>query len=369
MHKLNCGFLLFGLTVVLSVCGPADLTGQTTVFQTGFEYAFESSPLSPSDLNGATGQIGSWSGDDFPEGIGNFAPDTIGFEDHPDNGSRLLWLDRPTTSTGDPGAEIISLFADLTDDIFTAGATFSFEAGTRRTGGNNNKDWDLIGLDNNGNESFHLRVGTNNNGGDRMGFVSEAGTSVTFDLPTVVGEDGANDLDNIGGTPFDNDEIGKITVNTGVNGYSFAFEHGRNSYTTDTLSYNGPATELSQIQITYSASDNTGVNSGYVLDNLLVSGRKVSDGLTFGDFNLDGNVDMGDFGILAANFGTGTEFSQGDNNFDGSVNLQDFNEFKALYNAALGGGAAAVPEPSSLALMSLAGAVVLLAGRTCRARE
>jgi hypothetical protein len=80
----------------------------------------------------------------------------------------------------------------------------------------------------------------------------------------------------------------------------------------------------------------------------------VPSGLNPGDFNSDGAIDLADFGVLANNFGTGNTFEQGDNNRDGRVDLRDFVQFVDLFNAAQGGaGAAAVPEPNSLVLVSL----------------
>jgi hypothetical protein len=81
-----------------------------------------------------------------------------------------------------------------------------------------------------------------------------------------------------------------------------------------------------------------------------------------GDFNEDGTIDMADFLILAANFDTGRTFAEGDNNFDGRVDLQDFVEFRILFQGQQG-AAAAVPEPSSLAMMCLAGALLLITRR------
>ncbi len=147
-------------------------------------------------------------------------------------------------------------------------------------------------------------------------------------------------------------------------GYLVDFDNGANAYTTELLSYNGSATELSQIGFTYrGVFGATAEQSGHVLDNLLVEGR--TEPVTLGDFNADGNIDMGDFAILADNFVTGTTFEEGDNNFDGRVNLHDFVEFKAIYNAAQT-GVAAVPEPTALALI-LAGGTLLLGA--CRNRQ
>jgi hypothetical protein len=85
-----------------------------------------------------------------------------------------------------------------------------------------------------------------------------------------------------------------------------------------------------------------------------------------GDANFDGIVNLNDFNVLAANFGaqTGVGWLSGDFTFDGRVNLDDFNVLAANFglSASPNGptrqdwttlGNAAVPEPSSLALLSL----------------
>ena len=108
---------------------------------------------------------------------------------------------------------------------------------------------------------------------------------------------------------------------------------------------------------------------GLETENDVIStfGFELADGVTFpgrdpivlidgpgpGDFNWDDNVDMMDFAILSDNFGTGTNFAQGDNNADGRVDLHDFVGFVPLLTGQA--ATAAVPEPSSLALISLAG--------------
>jgi hypothetical protein len=64
-----------------------------------------------------------------------------------------------------------------------------------------------------------------------------------------------------------------------------------------------------------------------------------------GDANLDGTVDLTDFGILKANFGAGDEWLEGDFNVDGQVDLGDFGILKA--NFGLSGSVAAAPPPAA----------------------
>ena len=73
------------------------------------------------------------------------------------------------------------------------------------------------------------------------------------------------------------------------------------------------------------------------------------------DFNMDGAIDTADFDILRANYGEqfafGESADKGDVDGDLNVNMTDFFAFRAAYNEAQAGGAAAVPEPSGLALL------------------
>ena len=86
---------------------------------------------------------------------------------------------------------------------------------------------------------------------------------------------------------------------------------------------------------------------------------------TAGDANIDGNVNLDDFNILASNFGTasGAVWEDADFTYDGRVNLDDFNLLAA--NFGFGAGAAgpspqdwstlanSIPEPTSIALLAM----------------
>jgi hypothetical protein len=79
-----------------------------------------------------------------------------------------------------------------------------------------------------------------------------------------------------------------------------------------------------------------------------------------GDANLDGKVDLSDFGILKENFGVGTARAQGDFNADGQVDLSDFGILKENFGR---GAAAAVPEPATLGLITIAASLFVFTTR------
>jgi len=96
----------------------------------------------------------------------------------------------------------------------------------------------------------------------------------------------------------------------------------------------------------------------------------------YGDANLDKQVNLADFNKLASNFGGTNKFwSQGDFTYDGVVNLADFNKLAANFGIVASGPdvtpqewaalAAAVPEPTALALL----AVSTFAGLSRRRRR
>ncbi|MEM7681329.1 MAG: S8 family serine peptidase [Planctomycetota bacterium] len=76
-----------------------------------------------------------------------------------------------------------------------------------------------------------------------------------------------------------------------------------------------------------------------------------------GDFNADGTVDLLDFDALAQAFGGAGVYTAGNANGTGDVDLLDFDIL--AQNFGFGSGAAQVPEPAGLAMLSLAAAGVL----------
>ncbi len=68
-----------------------------------------------------------------------------------------------------------------------------------------------------------------------------------------------------------------------------------------------------------------------------------------GDFNFDGNIDLGDYDVLLENFNTGRFYAQGDMNLDVNVGLGDFILFRSAFQAA-NPAVASVPEPNGVVL-------------------
>jgi probable HAF family extracellular repeat protein len=76
-----------------------------------------------------------------------------------------------------------------------------------------------------------------------------------------------------------------------------------------------------------------------------------------GDANLDGTVDINDLTIVLAHYGqSGMTWTEGEFTGDGTVDINDLTIVLAHYNQSLGsaaGSPAAVPEPSTLALIGI----------------
>lgn len=98
-------------------------------------------------------------------------------------------------------------------------------------------------------------------------------------------------------------------------------------------------------------------------------GGPACDATTGGDINGDGSVGFPDFLILSANFGTsvtGASHLQGDLDCEGNVAFADFLVLSNAFGTTVGAEASNVPEPSGLALLSVAGLLVGLIRRRRR---
>lgn len=352
--------------LALLVFAAGSLGAQETYFSYDFEFEGvppEGFPLfAISELNedGSGTLIGQWSGDDFQLGdpSSHFAftdcgdvCDSSGIVENPFGGS-LLFIDRPVA----PATHLMN----LTDTIQLPGSTFSVTLGTRRTGGGfpaEPKSYDFFGLDDQGNESFRIRVLADGST-ERLGYVAD-GVQVA-DFPTVQGEDMADDIANTGGVPFGvGDDIVRLTLRMGGSGYTVQYENlnGSNAWVSAAVPFNGPGANLAQVGLSYGGV--VGVNNeqvGFFIDDVLVTGFQ---NLLLGDFDFNGKIDMADFMTLAGNFGT--QNSEGDFDFNGTVDLSDWVGFKAAYNADNApAGAAAVPEPGGIWLLGLGSIVALL---------
>ena len=89
-----------------------------------------------------------------------------------------------------------------------------------------------------------------------------------------------------------------------------------------------------------------------LVDTLIGQGS----GTMFGDFNLDGVVDLIDLGMVGDEYGTGTGWATGDSNGDGAVDLIDLGAVGDNYGFV---ATAPIPEPATMTLLALGGIALI----------
>jgi hypothetical protein len=129
-----------------------------------------------------------------------------------------------------------------------------------------------------------------------------------------------------------------------------------------TASYDGGRWDVGQFRNLTAAA--TGLTLGCFDDT---SSSHVTVMATYpGDFNLDGMVDKLDLNIWLANAFAGTTWQQGDVNHDGVVNGLDRDLLMASFGSpplVLTSTSTSVPEPTTLIIWSLLGALAITVGR------
>ena len=240
--------------------------GLTSVFSTGFEYA-AGAPVVGTDaanLNGADGQIGSWSGivPAAIEGVGG--TEAISFQDV--SGDQFILIDRPS--------DITTFDAVLDSPVTLENGRVSLDLAHRRSINNRGKDLEIVGLDSLGQESFHLVVSGNSNGGtsQRLGVRSlDTGGEPVFEFTTVTGDDASGDLPFFSGV--EENGFGSASIVLENDGYVLTLSRGGVLYVTEKLAFNGAAVDLSRIRFIVPGSPNNGnLRGGLWLNDVKVNG-------------------------------------------------------------------------------------------------
>jgi hypothetical protein len=96
----------------------------------------------------------------------------------------------------------------------------------------------------------------------------------------------------------------------------------------------------------------------YIIENLVVwhNGSEGGLGTIVGDFNFDGAVNGTDLSIMSAGFGTATGYAGGNANCDAVVNGTDLSILASSFGLS---ATAAIPEPTTLGLLTLTGMALL----------
>ncbi|MEM7387309.1 MAG: LamG-like jellyroll fold domain-containing protein, partial [Verrucomicrobiota bacterium] len=272
--SLDDGFEILLGSNPTDIDSPVEGGGTVVVFQSGFEYAngFPDVGLDARNLNGADDQIGAFSGElpeaDVSGGLGDMQ--TVSPKDIA--GDQFILVDRPL--------EPHVLSAEFASPIPVVGSIVSFHYATRRTG-SHSKDVPIVGIDEDGNEVFHLIVSAKSDppDGERLGFLGpdEGGEpEPVFDFEVVSGEDGHGDFNNVGANPGVNG-VSEVRLFLLAQGFVVDYRKPGRGYRTEILPYRNDPSTFSKIEIR-SNGGATGVSSGFFFDDLVVeTAGKASD--------------------------------------------------------------------------------------------
>lgn len=147
-------------------------------------------------------------------------------------------------------------------------------------------------------------------------------------------------------------------LQTGYNGGNWA-GNGITSTSAAAASGTGSKTGIGYVEAIDIFPAFPGSFGGYAVDNTSVLLRYT----LMGDGDLNGTVNIDDFGRLASNFNTAGLWFKGDFNYDGSINIDDFGLLAANFNKVLASPGlqprGSVPEPGLPGLAMLSGLSLL----------
>ncbi|MEM6911205.1 MAG: PEP-CTERM sorting domain-containing protein [Verrucomicrobiota bacterium] len=248
---------------------PATLQAATVYFFADFEYggADPAVATDAADLNtGMTNLVGSFSGT-LPTSANNAfnSPSIVSFQNDTATDNHLR-IDRPSG--------VGQFSADLTSTVSVDGLFVSFDLLSRRGSNTGAGSFNIIGLDDSGNEAFNLFVDADKNSdpGNQLAVVSGAGT-VDYDPVTTFGGTGtplSKDLNQSGGLA----DIASISMVLGATDYSITLDtpfNSGNQWTANSVAYNGSATTLSRIVFTVES------DTGFYLDDLWVADEAIPE--------------------------------------------------------------------------------------------
>lgn len=211
--------------------------------------------------------IGSWFGVPTEALAGDLPGVYFEIDDQKGDGlDSALVLDRPPVDGGD----ITALFSAPADLSGSNSAIIAMDLGNRRTQNNTEaKSWRIIGLDETGQTSFELYVSGSNSApnNERLHHVDSGG------VLTPLGA--ASDFENTGSTERETAQS-RLILSLTSTGYQVGIDRwpidGIVDVVTGTLAYAGPATQVSRVLFRLSASTNSGISSGIIVDDVKVAG-------------------------------------------------------------------------------------------------
>ena len=371
-------FLLFGMTSVSQ--------SQTIVFDHNFDNAPStgSAVTSIADLGAPTvgsfafsgPAIGGIGGTNTALAVGHNGNTNIANMSEPADNTVVYSGVFPETQVADAGTGDrlfldFSSPADITSTSFSTDISFSLGMfGNSNTG--SFKYTFVRGLDSSDNEVFELLFVNGSAGGTREFYARGASDDSTELTASNTGTPdgqllaegfGSFNSTNVANGGPNSAYLVDISLSSSMVTYDISATNGSGTTTAvngSALPINSAATSISRLEFSTIWNDAVnGQNSGYWLDNAFAIVTPLGP-FPDGDVDLDGNVDIDDFNIIASNFkSNASSRSQGDLNEDGFVDFADFQIWTDNSSPSTALAATSIPEPSAALLLLLASSLAM----------